>query len=160
MGDSDRSETISSRFKDRGMRVLIHYLLDKCGSCPNRFICVDKMLSSRGTRDPLKFIYAHMGKCDMKDMKPGTVGNAVAQFGAVCKACPKQPVCTGYASAYMRVDTAEVQQTVKKCLNCPHLPNCAEGILNGLGLNKRKLLTAALKRFTWCKVHKKHPQMK
>ena len=160
MGDSDRSETISSRFKDRGMRVLIHYLLDKCGSCPHRFICLDKILSSGGVREPMKEIYAHMRICDMKDTEPGTIGKAVAQFGTVCKVCPKQSVCAGYASAHIGRNAAEVQQAVKLCLNCPHLPNCAEGILNDLGLNKRKLLTAALKRFTWCKVKKKHPMMR
>ena len=157
MGSSARAEKISSSFKDRAMRALVHYFLDKCGSCPYRFICVGKML---GSRDPYRTIYDHMKHCDLRDGNKGTIGKAIAQFAETCLKCEKKSVCVEYVSVLVQRPYEEVSQITERCMKCPQLPNCAEAVLKDLGLDERTILMNAIKRFTWCKAKKMHPMMR
>jgi hypothetical protein len=148
MGNTQRAQRFSSRFKNRTLKAIALYGFDKCGNCTNRLKCGEEILAiGHKQARPLKFIVDTMvtGCPKTRFNGIGTVPREVAHFiNNECAKCNKNTICIGYVAQHTGYSTPEqkklVEDRLMKCLACNDLDNCVHYFMTQLGISKFSLL--------------------
>lgn len=138
---------MSEAFKNRTMKAIALYSLDKCANCVKRINCGEEMLAKGGVKQPLHFIVmTMMTECPKEDFKgigiiPKEVGGFLRRH---CADCDKLEICSNYISSFTGVNEAEGKEKffhqVQKCTKCDRLENCIQYFMTKLKITKFSLL--------------------
>ena len=147
IGDPERARWISDAFKNRTMKSIALYSMDKCANCVKRINCGEEMLSKGGVKQPLHFIVMTlMTGCPKEEFKGvGIVSREVGGFlSRNCAPCDKLQICSNYIASFTGVSDEKGQEKffnqVQKCTKCDRLENCIQFFMTKLKITNFSLI--------------------